>query len=342
MKNYKKYLKKRITTNSGSGEKTFLDRSDDHSYLPKEDATLGKENEIYLEYFGEADQLLRTASFSERTVSDEEIEAAWNKQLRISERSTRRVHLVKTYLTAAVVSLLLVALVSIVYTSQFAENNVGGELVKKETQPGQKLKTILPDGTSVILNSSSTLTYDSELLQGNERMVSLSGEALFDVKHMPDKPFRLLCEGVEVRVLGTTFGVRAYVDSEKLAVGLLSGRVEVTTESGDFELRPGHLLETNRRTKHAVVRPLSNDSFTSWAEGILEFNMASFEEAIPVLERWFGVTIATAFDEPFTDNLKVHGKFKGKSLTYVLDQLSYPDLFDYEINDRHVTIMPMK
>lgn len=76
---------------------------------------------------------------------------------------------------------------------------------------GGEYVLVLSDGTTVYLNAESELMYPVKF-RGNDRRVFLKGEAYFDVKRDTSKPFIVEANSLDVRVLGTEFGVRAYQD----------------------------------------------------------------------------------------------------------------------------------
>ena len=73
------------------------------------------------------------------------------------------------------------------------------------TTRGEQTKVRLPDGTLVFLNSASSLKYPTSF--AGERRVELTGEAYFEVAHDKEKPFRVISNGQEVKVLGTHFNI---------------------------------------------------------------------------------------------------------------------------------------
>ncbi len=95
---------------------------------------------------------------------------------------------------------------------------------------GSQTKIVLPDGTIAWLNSGSTLKYNNSY--GNEnRTVELTGEGYFEVQKNPNKPFYVYANEIKVKVLGTIFNVRSYVDEADVEVDLLEGKVDVSVES---------------------------------------------------------------------------------------------------------------
>ena len=77
-----------------------------------------------------------------------------------------------------------------------------------EVEPGQKGSMRLADGTIVHLNSASKISFAGNY-NSEERVVTLNGEAYFEVAKNPDKRFVVTCNGVEIEALGTEFNVKA-------------------------------------------------------------------------------------------------------------------------------------
>ncbi|MEI7582855.1 FecR domain-containing protein [Runella sp.] len=88
------------------------------------------------------------------------------------------------------------------------------------------LEQMLPDGTKVFLNQNSTLTSAADF-NDETRTVTLTGEAYFDVKRDETRPFIIKANGTEVRVLGTSFNVKAY--GKRVSVAVTSGKVQFST-----------------------------------------------------------------------------------------------------------------
>ncbi|HVW60080.1 MAG TPA: FecR family protein, partial [Puia sp.] len=109
------------------------------------------------------------------------------------------------------------------------------------TQPGSKTKVALPDGTLVWLNANSQLTYENKTFGMEERTVTLTGEAFFDVTKNEKLPFIIHTRDMTIRVLGTAFTVRAYPKDRTAETALIRGLVEITTRRDPerkIELKP--------------------------------------------------------------------------------------------------------
>lgn len=104
---------------------------------------------------------------------------------------------------------------------------------------GESFKVVLCDGTEVWLNANSNFVYPTAFI-GNERIVTLEGEAYFKVTKDPKRPFIVKTKNIQTRVLGTEFNIRSY-SPEDTHVVLINGKVEVSnTKGGSYtRLYPG-------------------------------------------------------------------------------------------------------
>ncbi len=97
------------------------------------------------------------------------------------------------------------------------------EIVAKR---GTKTKIILPDGSQVWLNSDSKLSYGARF-NDTIREVSLEGEAYFDVIKDKNRPFVVMTNALNIRVLGTTFNIKSYAQDATIETTLIRGMIEV-------------------------------------------------------------------------------------------------------------------
>ncbi|MFR7879372.1 MAG: FecR family protein [Butyricimonas paravirosa] len=112
--------------------------------------------------------------------------------------------------------------------------------------------TVLADGTTVYLNAESELRFPKQF-RGKNRKVYLTGEGYFDVQRNEKQPFIVEAQQVEVRVLGTSFGVRAYTKEENVLTTLIQGRVNVEADGQQVELNPGQQADFNRGNDRLTV-----------------------------------------------------------------------------------------
>lgn len=200
--------------------------------------------------------------------------------------------------------------------------------VTKSTAKGQKLTINLPDGSIVMLNSASDITYP-EVFTDSIRKVVLQGEAFFQVKKA-DMPFIVATGDVQTKVLGTSFNIRYRPDEAATEVSLLTGRVNVDSKSNEkeIELLPGERL-VYQRTENSFSKEnyLYKKDF-GWKEGILYFDHASILEVAKALENWYGVKIAVI--KTPGNSRHFTGSFKNENLENVMESLSFTFKFNYE------------
>ena len=213
---------------------------------------------------------------------------------------------------------------------------VENKLIQKSTALGEKTAVKLPDGTIVNLNSGSTLSYPASFSAG-AREVEISGECFFDVVRDIQRPFVVKFKTSSVTVLGTSFNIRTYKGESRISVAVASGKVSFQSSLDE----PGVILEANEAAmyddENLVRREIDPLEAFGWKDQVLYFNNRPFDEIIPELERWFGVTFEVQGD--FSKKGNFSGKFKDKSLENVLMGLSYLYEFQFEINEDKKVIL---
>ncbi|RED93014.1 FecR family protein [Marinoscillum furvescens] len=217
----------------------------------------------------------------------------------------------------------------------------GVTLITKTNPVGQKMKTYLPDGTVVVLNSESTLSYPSKFL-GTERLVELSGEAYFDVAEDKNMPFRVVTQNITTTALGTSFNIRAFKHESSIEVDLESGLVDVeyreeqTQSEQHYKLTPGQAIIYDRTSNQVHKGTFDPKARLSWKDGIIYFQKASQNEVIETLERWYGVTFHV--ENQTGSSWHYSGSFKNQNLQQVLNSISFTKKFTYRIENETVYI----
>ncbi len=160
------------------------------------------------------------------------------------------------------------------------------------TASGSVGKHILPDGTAVWLNSDTRLSY-SEQFNTKTRKVELIGEAYFEVRHDPSKPFIVDMGDIEVEVLGTKFDAINYSFSETEEVILRSGRVKVASSRlpEAIYMSPDDILSFNRSDGHYTLSSVDATNYCQWFSPRLTFDNAPLRDVLINLERKYSVEI---------------------------------------------------
>jgi len=136
---------------------------------------------------------------------------------------------------------------------------------------GERISMTLTDGTTVWLNSGTTLEYPAVFARG-ERRVKVTGEAMFDVKSDPQHPFVVETFACDVRVLGTKFNVEDRITMEP--------NQTVHLENGKLQL---HAQE--------------NADKLLWTDGILCITGMTFEEVMAKFERCYDINVEILRDD---------------------------------------------
>ena len=201
---------------------------------------------------------------------------------------------------------------------------------------GGEYKLVLPDGTTVWLNSESVLRYPIRF-NGAERRVILEGEGYFDVAKNENFPFVVETAGVDITVLGTEFNVMSYPDSRNVETTLVSGRVNVVAEGCNVDLQPGRQALYDRETASVDVREVNTSIYTSWKDGVFEFDAMPLKDICKLLGRWYNVDIV--FSDPRLESYTFTGAVrKDKSLKFILDIISDTRHISYEMSDGRIVL----
>lgn len=152
------------------------------------------------------------------------------------------------------------------------------------------INLVLADGTSVLLNAASSITYPT-VFTGNERRVEISGEAYFEVAKDPLKKFIVGVNGVSTEVLGTHFNINAYSDMGSIDITLIEGRIKVANDEAALTLAPGQQAQLNRKGKIDLNKDVDTDQVTAWKDGLFNFSNLKLESIMLQVSRWYNVDV---------------------------------------------------
>lgn len=135
-----------------------------------------------------------------------------------------------------------------------------------EVPSGSKSRIVLPDGTSVWLNSSTKLTYTEDFGKTN-RTIYLDGEGYFEVTKNKQLPFEVHAGKARIRVLGTRFDMKAYSTDEKNRVTLLEGSLSIAMNSDkEIIIVPNEQAVITKGNSNIKVRQVKADDYALWTE----------------------------------------------------------------------------
>jgi len=204
---------------------------------------------------------------------------------------------------------------------------------------GQRAELILPDGTKVWLNSRTRLAYPLNFEEVRE--VKLDGEAYFSVVRNETSPFVVKACGLDVKVLGTEFNVKAYAVSDERQVDLLKGSVEL---SGGVMGDKNYLMQPDECVRVAEGKiestRIKDDDYFRWKEGLICFDNENIGDIIKKLELYYDVHITIERTDFLEDTYS--GKFRSKDgIDQVLKVLQLEYDFTY-VKDNNLNLITIK
>ncbi len=216
----------------------------------------------------------------------------------------------------------------------FNQNSESVEMLALETLEGEVKEVALADGSKVWLNENSSLSYP-DAMNGDERRVTLKGEAFFDITKNPSKPFIIDTRDAEVKVLGTSFEVRAMDDETKTEVVVKTGKVSLGKKN---EVKPLILTKNqkgvyNNKTQGYVRSEVKDLNSISWQSRVLEFNDVPLEKVLTDIGNHFDIKVTLENQDLL--KCKFNSIFMDKDQGFVLKAVSNVFKMKIEkINDR--------
>ena len=225
-----------------------------------------------------------------------------------------------------------------VTTQQHEEENVDESPVKSNElviPRGGENTVLLADGTTVHLNAGSKLLYPVRFV-GKRRIVTLEGEAYFDVRKDEEHPFVVRTRFGEVTVLGTAFNINAYNDADACYTTLVYGKVNFSTpDQNTITLAPGEqAVASSRGIEKRVV---DVNEYIGWAQGVYVFNNKRLGDIMKTFERWYDVHVyyekESLRDLTYSGDLQRYG-----TINTFLNALELTGDIYYRINGRNILI----
>ena len=232
---------------------------------------------------------------------DESLRDLFDECLTASDQQTHRqtvIRKVYPYVMAfaAVIALLIVVPISYRAGVNTGEERIAAiEWVEVSVPFSEKQTVTLSDGTVLHLNSGSRLTYPATF-SGDSRTVFMDGEAYLDVAKDPDHPFIIKSQGIDIKVLGTSFNFKNFAQERTAELLLMDGSVEASVsrhnETRVVRLKPGDRMQYNRENdKLDVVRFNPNGYKAFYEDNSLHFFDMEMSDIALELSRRFDCEI---------------------------------------------------
>lgn len=203
------------------------------------------------------------------------------------------------------------------------------------TPRGVSYKLVLPDGTGVWLNTSSSIRFPTSFT-GKEREVTVSGETYFEVAKNSTKPFRVHAGNTEVQVLGTDFNLEAWPEKTNVSTTLLNGAVIVVAGNEKVKLRPGQQANAGKTIN--IINDKDIDQVLAWKNDQFIFRANTIQDIMENLARYYdfgveyrGVTTSSLFVGTFN---------RSAPLSEILLFLEKTGGVHFRVEGRKVIVMP--
>ena len=170
---------------------------------------------------------------------------------------------------------------------------------------GCEFTVTLSDGSRVWLNAASELNYP-ETFRGDTREVHLVGEAYFEIAPDSNRPFYVHTQEMQLKVLGTSFNVKAYPDETRTVTTLLTGSIEQHYPSSGQSLRLLPLQQVSFDHTSGNLQTLKADpeEVLAWKNGKFIARNKTLEEIFQQLSRWYG--FETVYTHPALKQERFH------------------------------------
>jgi len=255
-------------------------------------------------------------------------DAAWNnlksrinQDSEISDKGKETISLIpKRILKYAAIILILFGIGSLAMFSYEKIFNSNELISEQNSHQMENKKVTFPDGSIAHLNNSTLVNYPNKFRKTN-RLINIKGEAFFDVKSNPSKPFIIKAKKARIEVLGTSFNVRTN-KNDNVEVYVKSGKVklsQVNNEQNYLIIEPGYIGVIAQDE----IKKMKNDNqnYLSWVTKELYFKDTHLQEVAQTLEKTYNVKI-TIEESINSDSLSLTSTFDDESIHYILNVIS--------------------
>lgn len=225
------------------------------------------------------------------------------------DKSSRHLYFKVAQIAAAI---LLPVFILTTYYLYNENNQLAAEMMIVSTAKGERANIELPDGTRVMLNAESKLSYSPRAYNKKERKIDFEGEGYFQVYKNKECPFAITARGMKVEVLGTTFNLRVRQMDTTAELSLEEGSVALSSllSRQNVILKPGEKAVLNQKSGQiTVIKDENILKNSAWRRGELVFYNVNLSHVIKEVENNYNIHITIdckeCFDDLFTGTLPI-------------------------------------
>ncbi len=200
---------------------------------------------------------------------------------------------------------------------------------------------LLPDSSIIYLNKNTEITYNKIF---KERIVELKGEAFFEVKKLSGNSFIVETEKTNIKVLGTSFNVKAISNKNKTNLSVLTGKVQFTSNESNKKaiVTPNQQATYDNLSSEILKIELKNSNFLSWKTGNLSFNNESFKDVIKTLSDNYNMKF-NVIDKKIYD-LQLTCEFNNQTIEEILEDMEIilPIIINKDKKNYQISSLPQR
>jgi len=206
----------------------------------------------------------------------------------------------------------------------------------------------LPDGSSVLLMKDSKIRFPKKF-KIDKRETYLLGEAFFQVQKNPVNPFYVYAGEIVTKVLGTSFGIKAYDHDENISVIVKSGKVSVYAQN--TQLSQSYRAKTSQaitliQNQQAIIsrEDLKIKLYTDkrlefnnpMGDQTFEFKRTPISEVFDIIEKRYNVSIT--YDSNILKNCTITANLGDEPLMEKLNMICTVIEATYEVINEKIII----
>lgn len=283
-----------------------------------------KSSPEYVKMFNEIESAYKTGLISKFEIDKADNYRVVKDKIRLSSIRRRIFGTVAIAASVILACILSVHVLNKVYDSDIINENIVSYVAEDQ------MKVVLPDGSLIWLKAGSELCYDRESYE-TERLVTLMGEACFDIRHNQHNPFVVKTKLINVKVLGTIFNLKTTELAAETT--LIRGLVVLQNNEGNnlMYLKPDHQVYYEAG-KELQVKEIDSWDFLLEKYGSVTIPDADLLEIIGVIEREYGVSVSMV-SKPEECTAVTFGFSRGDKCEDVLKRLQLVSGCKIYIND---------
>ena len=200
---------------------------------------------------------------------------------------------------------------------------------------GSRSDVVLPDGSTIKLNSGSNITYTYDSRK-KVREVHFQGEGFFDVSKSKIPFVVYMPDGLEVKVLGTSFNLQAYADDPVVKASLVEGKIELNYKDDKFVMEAGEMAVFDReKSEIKQVEGMLAHTY-GWMDNKLYMNRMPLSDVCKYLERWYDVNIT--IQQGLGEDIDYNGVIQEETITDVMEALVSLSDITYSVKGKNIHI----